>query len=457
MRFWVKVFLSTMLVFVIAFAVGAIFLTEQAFEFNRQREIENGIREQSVILSSIENRIITIEQVHSDVSENHDRLTAIVRPLSDYYKTQNVLLALYNENTMIYSDVSDIDAGLLEFHNTQNKQNKNYTDMFINAKRYLLVASPLMNYPHLTFIYARDISQIDDFRKEISRSYQLISLIVVLLLGGIIYLMLRHMTRPIAKLNKITAQIAGGDYSKRVVINRSDEFGSLGHNFNVMADSVEENINRKQQFIDNLTHEMKTPLTAITGYAQYLRNVNCTQDERITAAGHLYDMAMRLENMSGKLLDLAFMRESNIALKPCNIENLFAALEKSTSHNLVIENSLTTINGDETLLLSMLTNLIENAARASIDNAPIIVRGYTSAGSVVEVIDTGHGMEQTEIKKITAPFYRVDTSRSRKFGGVGLGLSIVSQIVELHGAKLEIESETGKGTTVRIIFGHKNL
>jgi signal transduction histidine kinase len=111
------------------------------------------------------------------------------------------------------------------------------------------------------------------------------------------------------------------------------------------------------------------------------------------------------------------------------------------------------IHGDETLLLSLLVNLVANAARASKSGAVIKVKVYsTDDGAVFEVIDSGRGLAEEEIEKISAPFYRVDKSRSREFGGIGLGLSIVSQIVAIHNARLEINSVQDIGTTVRICF-----
>ena len=110
------------------------------------------------------------------------------------------------------------------------------------------------------------------------------------------------------------------------------------------------------------------------------------------------------------------------------------------------------IIGDETLMLSMLKNLVENAARASETDTHVTVKAYREADPIIEVTDTGCGMQQCEIERVAAPFYRVDKSRSRKFGGIGLGLSIVSQIVALHNARIEIESQPGAGTTIRIVF-----
>ena len=103
-------------------------------------------------------------------------------------------------------------------------------------------------------------------------------------------------------------------------------------------------------------------------------------------------------------------------------------------------------------MLSLFTNLVDNAARASKPKDVITVRAYQERCPVIEVGDTGIGMDEQEIIKVTEPFYRVEKSRSRKDGGIGLGLSIVAQIVSLHGAELEIESRPGEGTTVRIYF-----
>jgi signal transduction histidine kinase len=285
-------------------------------------------------------------------------------------------------------------------------------------------------------------------------------------LSGSINILLKRATKPVTELTAVTAEIAGGAYEKRVSANRGDEFGALADSFNRMADSVEGHMARlvkaaeeKQQFIDDLTHEMRTPLTSILGYSEYLKNAKSTREERITAASHLHRMALRLNDLSDKLSQLTLLRGEDIALRPVNIRELFEALADMTSSELAARGleldtapDIARITGDETLLLSMLRNLVENAARASKSGAVITVRAYEEDGPVIEVADTGCGMEQREIEKITAPFYRVDKSRSRELGGAGLGLSIVSQIAGLHRAKIEIGSEPGAGTTVRICF-----
>jgi len=184
-----------------------------------------------------------------------------------------------------------------------------------------------------------------------------------------------------------------------------------------------------------------------------------SEEEQMIASAHLYEMALRLENLSEKLMDLAYSRDENIEREEVYFPDLFEELEmmmrpklSPRSLELLAITELEHINGDKMLLLLMLQNLVDNAVKASSDRGLITVRSYFEEYPVLEVKDAGYGIEQQDLERILAPFYRVDKSRSRQHGGVGLGLSIVSQIASLHGAKVEIESKPGEGTTVKINF-----
>ena len=487
MKFWQKIFLWTLVIFIIVFDAGVYFLVSYSNRFNYQREADGAVREQSVILSSVAGRIDSAEKFYPGASQNKERLTAVIKPLAEYYAPQGVLLALYENETAVFSNMAEIDAALLTFDGTEAK---NTMDMLSDGKRYMYAASKIPDYPHLTFIYARDISGLDVFKEEIRQAFLTINITVVIALGLSIFLLLKFMTRPITRLNKTAFEIAGGAYDKRAEINRSDELGVLAQSFNRMAASVEENIIRltkaaaeKQQFIDDLSHEMKTPLTSILGYAEYLQNAKNTEEDRVVAAGHLKEAAARLENLSDKLLRLTALRSGEFQFQDVPVAPLFETLTEimrlpllPRGIKLITQSDIEYIRGDETLLLSMLSNLVENAARAyrqppktnkfldekfahhrfsevaSKENGTVTLKAYSEDCPVIEVADNGRGMEKQELEKITAPFYRTDKSRSRQFGGVGLGLSIVSQIALLHGAKLEINSEPGKGTIVKIRF-----
>ncbi len=463
MKLWKKIFFGVLILFLIVFDIGTFLLTSFAYDYNREKEIETAIREQSVILSSVSTSVLRAEEFNPDFSQDKERLADIIISLAKYYETQGVQLALLLNDEIVYSNIPYIDSDVLCFADLQGK---NVKDEIIEDKRVLFVSSKVPSYSELTFVYARDISDIDTFRKSIGEFFVLINIIAFLLMGVLLWLLLKYMTKPISQLSKITAEIAGGSYDKRVTVKSSDELGELADNFNSMADSVENTMisltkaaEDKQEFIDDLAHEMKTPITSILGYAEYLKNTNSSKENKIIALEYLYDSMMRLQNLSAELLKLTLLREEKIEFNKINISDLFddlqvtmqPALQKRNIKLVKIVNT-ERVFGDETLLLSLLINLVENAARASKENASITVRAYYSNAPVIEVKDNGIGMKQEEIEKITAPFYRVDKSRSRQFGGAGLGMSIVSRIVKLHNAKLEIKSEENKGTVVRVIF-----
>ena len=462
MKFWQKIFFGTLVIFMIAFDAGALYLTSHSYNFNRQRETESAVREQTVILSSVSGRIANAETFYPDAPANQERLAAVMRPLAEFYRQQGVLLALFGEVEEMYSDIPiAIDKGILALPNTQSK---NTMEATVGGSRHVLIASKLPDYPHLTLIYARNISQIDDFRADIGRVFIILNVSVLVFLGASIFLLLKRLTKPITELQAITAEIAGGAYEKRASADRGDELGALAGSFNRMADSVERQMaqlrkaaDEKQQFVDDLTHELRTPLTSILGYAEYLQNAKSTEEERVVAASHLYLMATRLKNLSNKLMDLTFLRGERIEMRPVDVSELFddlrvLALPLLIPRKVALETTpgARQVCGDETLLLSLLVNLVENASRASKEGGVVKVKAYGGDCPVIEVTDSGRGMEQEDVERITAPFYRVDKSRSREFGGVGLGLSIVSQIVALHGARMEIDSVAGIGTAIRI-------
>ena len=452
----------------IAFDAGAYILVSYSYNQNLQRETENSVREQDVILASITNRIARVEGFYPDVSTNAERLYPIIQSLAVYHQPQGVRIGLFWDQDEIFSNLPELDRRLLDFDNSGNKPTMHAR---VDGTRYVFVASTIPEYPHLSFVYARDISQLDDFRTDISRVFILINAIVLVVLGSLIFLLLKHMVSPITSMNAAAIEISNGVYEKRVSIARSDELGTLAQSFNRMAESIEEHmvqLNKtaedKQQFIDDLTHEMRTPLTSILGYAEYLQNAFYTEEDRLIATSHLYESAFRLQALSSKLLKLTLLRGEGIEFSNVYIPDLFKALTVLIQASLNSQRlTLTTsaepvyIKGDEALLLSLLTNLVENAARASKPAATISVTAYQKGGNksdfiVIEVGDTGIGMDEKEIERITTPFYRIDKSRSRIVGGAGLGLSIVSQIVALHNAELSIESKKGLGTIVRVYF-----
>lgn len=237
---------------------------------------------------------------------------------------------------------------------------------------------------------------------------------------------------------------------------------------NIMADSIEENVtllqetaeNRKQ-FINNLSHEMKTPLTSILGFADIMRiKRNITPEELAEYSGIIFEEAKRLKSLSGKLMEIITVGETNLEFTEVTASSLFSQLELVFKPIFEKNNMNFSISYDECILCidlelfkSMLFNIVDNAVKASSkDNTIYINERFTNGIINISVRDEGIGIDKKELNKITEPFYMIDKARSRKAGGAGLGLALCKRISEIHNARLIIESETGVGTTVTIVM-----
>lgn len=463
MRFWQKIFISMLILFMVIFDIGAYILVSYSYNFNLKRETDNALREQSVISSLIVNYLKFDEILYNRESTDKSRIFTVVSPLIGYYEAQDISLALYLEDEEVFTNIPEINNELLipEEYDVKKILNKS-----IDGKRYLFISSRLSNYPNLILIYARDISVLNVYKESIGRVFIILGTSICIILAVSIFLLLKRLTYPLSELSKVTGEIAKGAYGQRVNIKNNDEFGEVGNAFNLMAVSIEEKMSElvkhdkdKQYFIDSLAHEIKTPLTSVLGYSEYLQNAKASEEERIIAAGHLHNAAKRIKKLQSALLEMTYLRTTGINNKEVDIPEVIELLTESIKPvldeyllELVTVIEARTVLGDGMLILSLLINLVENAARASKPYGKIIIRTYREAFVIIEVTDYGCGMKEDEVEKVTEPFYRVDKSRSRILGGVGLGLSLCRQIVELHGAELEIKSKLNQGTVVRIIF-----
>lgn len=209
--------------------------------------------------------------------------------------------------------------------------------------------------------------------------------------------------------------------------------------------------------LGSLTHELKTPMTSIIGYSDTLLNVNLKKEQQERALEHIYKECRRLERLSSKLMSLMGLYDNeSICPEETSMQELFdqvVSLEeyhlKQKKISLISSCTMGSRRIDRDLFESLLVNLIDNGIKASGEGGVIFLTGQDN---VITVRDEGCGIPADEIKRVTEAFYMVDKARSRKEGGCGLGLALCSMIAELHGAKLAIESEIGKGTSVSVIF-----
>lgn len=381
----------------------------------------------------------------------------------------NLCFRLGKEVEEIYNPTIFTLKNLLRYsyETYQDNGNISYTRIDRGEKTYLVFRREFQ--PQFLVFQITDITYVTEYKEQLAIILGVLSLGVVLLTVSILWASVRHMLLPLQKLNDSAKKIAEGVYDDRVDIKGKDEIGELGKSFNQMAQAVEtktqhleESERRKTLFMGNLTHELKTPMTAISGYAQTLLTTKLEMEEQEEALLYIYEQCGRLERLSKKMMRLLEV-DGEEALHYTNVsaKQLFEDAKKSCK--ILLEKKsmvLECVSHDEMyrvdydLMLDVLINLIDNGVKASEEGSRI--RLIASEDSIT-VQDFGRGIPEEEKERILEPFYMIDKSRSRKCGGAGLGLSLAALIIKRHNMKMEIESEIGKGTSIHLQFAYKMM
>lgn len=295
-----------------------------------------------------------------------------------------------------------------------------------------------------------------------------LALLACLVFSTLLPLTLRRTLRPLRRLARISEEIAGGQYALRSGITSRDEVGELSISFDHMTETVEQKIldleetaRRRELLLGALTHEMKTPMTAIIGFSDSLLSMPLTEEGRLTAAHEIHQAALRTERLSQKMMQLISMTDCPVIVgRRLQTSQLFQQLQGALQEQLTarqirlaIQAETDTLYADADLLFCLLTNLTDNAIKAS-QPGQVIRLAATASGSsyALSVSDQGHGIPEDKIPLVTEPFYRVDKARSRKMGGAGLGLSLCRMIAQAHGGQLQIRSTVGSGTTITMTW-----
>ncbi|MDQ0412825.1 signal transduction histidine kinase [Mesobacillus stamsii] len=289
----------------------------------------------------------------------------------------------------------------------------------------------------------------------------LIGLFVSFLLSWILSRI--HVNR-IKKLQEATSTVSAGDYTVKVPSSDFDEIGELAKDFNSMVDKLNESKseivnleNRRRQFMSDVSHELRTPLTTISGIVEGLRNDMIPEAEKERGINLVSQETKRLIRLVNENLDYDKIRSNQVQLHLEDIELVevfeiiqeqleLQAGERNNQIRIEVEDSAK-VYADYDRLVQILINITKNSIQFT-ENGMITLRGRMKEQmTVIEIEDTGIGIDPAEIEKIWHRFYKADLSRtSNPFGEFGLGLSIVKQLVQMHKGKIKVESEHGKGT-----------
>lgn len=268
----------------------------------------------------------------------------------------------------------------------------------------------------------------------------------------------------------IPAELGVGFYMRKVIpffvpavlILFGAAYGIARYLTGLQNEDLIKNAKMRQEFTANVTHELKTPLTSISGYAELIGTGLASGEDTVRFAKGIQSNANRLLMLINDIIRLSELDSNedelvteNVSLyqlaKVC-VEMLEPNAEKHKV-SIAMKGRECSIEANRMMMEELLYNLCDNAIRYNNENGSVTVEVYPEGEHVVlSVSDTGIGIPKAYQERIFERFYRVDKSRSKSTGGTGLGLAIVKHIIEKHNAKLELDSDIGKGTAMRIIF-----
>ncbi|MBP1903947.1 signal transduction histidine kinase [Paenibacillus turicensis] len=270
------------------------------------------------------------------------------------------------------------------------------------------------------------------------------------------------LVRPIKKLTSATKKIAGGDFEVRLDIKQGGEIGTLAESFENMAYDLQQLEQMRKEFVANVSHEVQSPLTSISGYATALKQMNIKDEDRERYLNIIIDEAKRMSKMSDSLLKLSLLESQSHQLQLTSfsldeqIRRVIVALQPGWSAaNIQFDLHLqdVSLSADFDLLNQVWTNIISNSIKFSEQESWITVQLEQKGGNaIVRITDTGIGISSEDQKRIFERFFKADRSHSRKYAGSGMGLAIVKKIVALHQGEVTVESVEGQGTTFIVVL-----
>lgn len=261
---------------------------------------------------------------------------------------------------------------------------------------------------------------------------------------------------PVAQLRKATQRVAQGDFTVRLPARGEDELSCLMQNFNDMVEALARHEYLQKDFISNVSHEFKTPIASIQGFARLLQSGAADAETQREYIDIIAEESLRLSHLSQNLLRLSSLdhlpteEAAPLALDE-QLRRVVVQMEPAWTEKDIdweLDLSPTLLTGQAELLTEVWINLLNNAIKFSPQGGKIQISCYATDQAYVEITDHGCGMDEATRKRIFERFYQGDTSHSRE--GSGLGLCIVKKIVTLSGGEIHVRSTPGRGSTFRI-------
>ena len=380
------------------------------------------------------------------------------------FKFSDEILKEYSQHSKQYFQIIQgykiIEKSQSLGENTLPIINKAQTVNFKDEPVRIVPFSFLINNKQFTIECAQDIdNQIDLLQTYLG--ILSIAIVIAIFLSALVGLFIVNtMLKPIKKISQTISKLSESNLLKsHIDENVASELKPLAVAFNRTFERLDNVFVRQKQFVGDVSHELKTPLSVILMETEMALRKQRNLQEYINTINQIKDSAVHMKGIIETLLKLISIENTKlIEKKTCDIKEMMQksiALLKQQLEKKRIVYSITGdtffIEADETLMIEVFLNLLDNAIKYNKENGTIDI-AINPDKKIVEITDSGIGIPDRELDKIFDKFYRVDPSRAKTIEGLGLGLSLVKEILDLHKAKIEIKSTPNIGTKVIILF-----
>jgi signal transduction histidine kinase len=312
------------------------------------------------------------------------------------------------------------------------------------------------------------ISPISGTREMLSEinKYLLYIVLLALAISVLISLLLSKLhVKRIQRIREATSLVSSGHYDVHVPSSNLDEIGDLAEDFNEMVtklraskEEIDTLENRRRQFMADVSHEMRTPLTTIRGVIEGIRNDMIPEEQKEKSFGLVSQETRRLIRLVNENLDYEKIRSNQIAITKVTVplldvfevikEQLDFQAEEKENEIKILADPNAKVHADYDRLIQILINITKNSIQFTSGGTITLSGASSGEETIIEIEDTGIGMDPEEIQSIWRRFYKADLSRTNNpYGEFGLGLSIVKQLVLMHDGTIDVFSEKGRGTT----------
>ncbi len=302
---------------------------------------------------------------------------------------------------------------------------------------------------------------VTDLFLTVEKAYQIIMLFTIFAIIGafiLVYLFSKKISLPLIEINKVAKIMASGDFKKRIYINSKDEIGQLATVLNNMAESLDEQEKRRREFISNISHDIRSPLTSMKGFLQAIIDGTIPEEKKEKYINIVLEETERLTVLANNILDINKLEDMDSQDRSVSfdinelIRRIIISFEaRAVSKNLDIKISFAEkesfVYADLDKIQRVVYNLIDNAIKFTDNNKSIYISTTVKANKVfVSIKDEGPGISLEEQKRVFDRFYKADYSRGKDKKGSGLGLSIVKEFILSQGEEIELKSEVNKGS-----------